>query len=101
MQSEVDFRVQFGQMPGNAVISRAEFAQLLCTTPGSISQLAYRGLLPKTAFPNLRRACWFVRDIREWLDHGASRSAPIKAPDCVAEATKPRRIGRPRFEVAK
>jgi predicted DNA-binding transcriptional regulator AlpA len=70
-QAEVDFRVQFGRMPGNAVISRTELAQLLCTTPGSISQLVYRGMLPKKAFPNVRRACWFVSDIREWLDREA------------------------------
>jgi hypothetical protein len=96
-QNEVDFRVQFGKMPGNAVISRTELAQLLCTTPASISQLVYRGLLPKKAFPNLRRACWFAGDIREWLDREAERLPPTETKgEGAIEATYRRRIGRPR-----
>lgn len=98
---EMDFRVQFGKMPGNAVISRTELAQLLCTTPGSISQLAYRGLLPKRAFPNLRRACWFVSDVRDWLAVQASRAGqnmPVATSADEAGGAERRRIGRPRVQ---
>jgi len=99
-QPEADFRVQFGKMPGDAVISRAELAQLLCTTPGSISQLTYRGLLPKKAFPNLRRACWFVSDLREWLavtqaSHREQEMPKTAAAD-EAGGIERCRIGRPR-----
>lgn len=68
-----DIRVAFATMAPQAVITRDELAELLATTTGAVSQMAYRGELPPTAFPGKRRACWFVRDVRAWLDEAAAK----------------------------
>lgn len=91
-----DFREQFSQMATQAVITRAEFAALLATTEGAITQMTYRGELPQTAFPSKRRACWFVGDVRNWLDcAAASRSTQEQTQ--ANELTSPTRKGRPRL----
>lgn len=98
--SEQDFRVSFAQMDPRAVISRTELAALLCRTPEAVSLLAHRGRLPRTAFPGERKACWFVQDIRSWLDELASDQSASNKPEgstpTVNCADKCRRIGRPR-----
>lgn len=86
----IDFRTRFAAMADQAVINRDELANLLSTTPGAISQMAYRGELPTTAFPGKRRACWFVRDIRHWLNTGSLLRATTKSTQIAP------RIGRPR-----
>ena len=63
-----DFREDFKKMASHAIVSRAELALLLSTSQAAISQMGYRGELPATAFPAKRRACWFVGDIRTWLE---------------------------------
>ena len=97
-QIEQDFRVLFSQMDPLAVINRQEFAALLCRTPQAIGLLAHRGRLPRTAFPGERKACWFVKDVRDWLEATANnRPASAPAEDEVGVAqVRGRRVGRPR-----
>ncbi|MET3135318.1 hypothetical protein AAKU55_005626 [Oxalobacteraceae bacterium GrIS 1.11] len=92
---DADIRQAFGKMAPQAIISRAELAALLSTTEGAVSQMAYRDELPATAFPEKRRACWFVVDIRRWLDEKtANRPPPPATPQ-----SEPSRTGRPRLPV--
>jgi predicted DNA-binding transcriptional regulator AlpA len=72
-KTTLDIRVSIATMAPQALITRDELAQLLATTTGAVSQMAYRGELPPTAFPGKRRACWFVRDVRAWLDEAAAQ----------------------------
>ena len=94
-KSDHDFREAFAHMATEALINRCELAVLLATTPGAVTQMAYRGELPATAFPEKRRACWFVGDIRRWLGEAAARRIPM------ANKQTPRsvfpRVGRPRL----
>jgi len=92
-KTETDFRQAFGRMAPQAIISRSELAALLNTTDGAVSQMAYRGELPITAFPGKRRACWFVADIRRWLDEIAT-ARPVEVPQ-ISPSGLPK-IGRPR-----
>jgi predicted DNA-binding transcriptional regulator AlpA len=92
---EHDFRQTFARMAPQAVISRVELASLLSTSEGAISQMVYRGELPQTAFPGKRRSCWFVADIRAWLD---SLSRPAEKLSTSA-ASLPKK-GRPRLSTA-
>lgn len=93
-----DFRETFAKMAAQAIISRAELASLLSTSMGAISQMAYRGELPATAFPNKRRACWFVGDIRIWLDEFATNRNRLGESAKVEPTFAPKpRIGRPRL----
>jgi predicted DNA-binding transcriptional regulator AlpA len=92
-----DFRQSFKSMAPQAIISRAELATLLSTSSSAISQMAYRGELPKTAFPSKRRACWFVSDIRDWLDKLAnSRLTESQNPTNKI----PAKSGRPRLSTS-
>jgi len=91
---DTDFRLAFARMAPQAVISRSELASLLSTTQGAVSQMAYRGELPATAFPNKRRACWFVSDVRRWLDDLAA-ARPV-LPQTMPKPDE-KRIGRPRL----
>lgn len=93
-QAEQDFRVAFDQMAPGAVIGREELAALLNRTPAAISLLGHRGRLPRKAFPNERKACWFVRDVRNWLDELAN-----SRPAASQEETSERHVGRPRKSV--
>jgi hypothetical protein len=96
--NESDFRATFATMASQAIIDRAELALLLSTSAGAISQMAYRGELPIRAFPHTRRACWFVEDIRRWLDQMALNRSPIFGQQQSQETIRPsRRIGRPRL----
>ena len=92
--SQTDFRVMFARMADQALVTRDELAELLCTTPAALSQMNYRGELPTTAFLEKRKACWFVRDIRLWLERAAvaREQASIQATAAPSE----RRVGRPR-----
>lgn len=93
-----DFRVTFARMADQAIVTRAELAELLATTPGALSQMVYRGELPPTAFPQKRRACWYARDIRAWLDAAAAARttvASLLSPSPTQESEI--RRGRPRF----
>jgi hypothetical protein len=90
-----DFRAVFARMAAEAVINRIELASLLATTPGAVTQMAYRGELPPTAFPDKRRACWFVGDIRRWLAQAAKERE--KATSSVCRESVPVRGGRPRL----
>lgn len=96
--SSRDFRVTFARMADQAIVTRSEVAELLATTPGALSQMAYRGELPATAFPQKRRACWYVRDIRAWLDAAAATrttgSSLITQPPSLDGEV---RQGRPRL----
>jgi hypothetical protein len=90
-----DFREAFARMAPEALINRLELAALLATTPGAVTQMAYRGELPTTAFPEKRRACWFVGDIRRWLGEAAARRLANVDQEPV-ESVSPR-VGRPRL----
>lgn len=90
-----DFRAAFARMAAETVINRIELAALLATSPGAITQMAYRGELPPRAFPAKRRACWFVGDIRRWLTQAAEERAKATSQDVRGPA--PARIGRPRL----
>lgn len=90
-----DFRQAFGQMAPQAIISRVELAVLLSTTEGAVSQMSFRGELPATAFPGKRRACWFVSDIRSWLDRISASRATVAGKSDNMPAV--RKIGRPRL----
>ncbi|MCS6473748.1 hypothetical protein NYD60_16400 [Burkholderia thailandensis] len=90
-----EFRQVFAGMAPQAIINRDELAALLATTVGAVTQMAYRGELPPTAFPAKRRACWFVGDIREWLDDAASRRT--KDGVVAHESVQKPRAGRPRL----
>jgi hypothetical protein len=96
-KNDNEIRQAFARMASQAIINRDELAALLATTAGAITQMTYRGELPPTAFPAKRRACWFVGDIREWLDGAASERQRMQtqAPNASTEA----RIGRPRHSV--
>ena len=97
-----DFRVTFARMADQAIVTRTELAELLATTPGALSQMVYRGELPATAFPHKRRACWYARDIRQWLDAAAEARitvAQAKSSQEYAGSTSPTRRGRPRHSV--
>lgn len=94
-----DFREVFARMAAQAVINRDELAMLLATTAGAITQMSSRGELPKTAFPGKRRACWFVGDVRQWLDGiAAARSFNhASAGSSTISAAERPRTGRPRL----
>lgn len=89
-----DFRVIFAMLPPDALVSRSELAELLCTSPGAISQMIFRKQLPKTAFPGNRRSRWFVQDIRIWLNEQRSPSPP--KPNGISDSNH-KRAGRPRL----
>jgi len=94
-KTDREFRELFAAMAPQALINRDELAALLATTTGAVTQMAYRGELPPTAFPAKRRACWFVGDIRQWLDDAAAgrRKGGVWAREIRQEP----RIGRPRL----
>lgn len=97
-----DFRESFSSMATQAVIDRSELALLLSTSIGAISQMAYRGELPTTAFPGKRRACWFVGDVRRWLDDiSGSRSQKCTSENLSIPTGPEKRIGRPRLSTKK
>ncbi|GGC84740.1 hypothetical protein GCM10011396_35090 [Undibacterium terreum] len=93
-RADIDFRQTFSKLAPQAIVSRSELAILLSTTEGAISQMAYRGELPITAFPSKRRACWFASDIRQWLDSLANNRHRKTTLD---EKSPVKAIGRPRF----
>jgi hypothetical protein len=99
---ERDFRVTFASMDSQAIIGVDELAALLHRSPGAVAVLAHRNRLPPRAFPEERKLCWFVGDIRNWLaaTRGAqlepAGSATLTVPVDSERATAPRRIGRPR-----
>lgn len=93
-----DFREDFAKMAFHAIVSRAELAMLLSTSQGAISQMAYRGELPATAFPAKRRACWFAGDIRTWLEDLAnSRSCREGIQHLNTNSSKTRSIDHNNF----
>jgi len=95
-RSTQDFRVTFARMADHAIVTKAEFAALLSTTIGSLTQMKYRGQLPSKAFPEKRRDCWYAKDIREWFDARVAARLNIQtSPPQMAEAEK-KRTGRPR-----
>lgn len=96
-KTETDFRQAFGRMAPQAITNRNELAELLATSAGAIAQMVYRGELPPTAFLGKRRACWFVADIREWLD--STVAGRQKADVAQPLARSGSRIGRPRHSV--
>jgi hypothetical protein len=97
--TQTDFRVTFGRLAEQAIVTRAELAELLATTPGALSQMAYRGELPATAFPGKRRACWYAKDIRVWLDEVASRRGIPKNITSISAESAVARTGRPRLPI--
>ncbi|WP_431017758.1 helix-turn-helix transcriptional regulator [Burkholderia gladioli] len=97
-KADMNFRQAFARMAPQAIINREELASLLATTAGAVAQMAYRGELPPTAFPGKRRACWFVADIRAWLDDVASKAHLPTTQSNEAEAK--RRVGRPRLPLS-
>lgn len=95
MKKDQDFRTAFALMDPHAIINREELALLLCRSPAAISLMAHRGKLPRRAFPAERKACWFVQDVRNWLDELASNQPATDQDGDMSE----RRVGRPRKSV--
>lgn len=93
---KTDFRITFAQMADQAILRKSEIAALLATSDGAVCQMIFRGELPPTAFPEKRRACWFVRDIRAWLDEKSACRARIINSSFPTDVE--RRVGRPRSE---
>jgi len=101
MRNNESFRVNFARISDLAIVTRTELAELLATTAAAISQMAYRGELPQTAFPHGRRACWFAGDIKAWLNANRRIMAqPTEAP-LLPQPPSEKRIGRPRKVKAK
>lgn len=93
-----DFRVTFARMADQAIINRKELAEILSKSPEAVSQMGYRGELPATAFPGKRSACWFVKDVRVWLDTiAAARTTVATALVQVPSVDLDMRRGRPRL----
>lgn len=93
-----DFRVTFARMADQAIINRKELAEILSKSPEAVSQMGYRGELPPTAFPGKRSACWFVKDIRTWLDAIATTRTTVSAMlSQTSSAELEIRRGRPRL----
>lgn len=85
-----DFRVRFNVMAESALITPAEFAELLGMTRNSFYQRRYKGNLPDPVIAENRCLRWRVGDVRAWL-------AALYATEPIV------RRGRPRnsiFEVA-
>ncbi|WP_321854368.1 helix-turn-helix transcriptional regulator [Paraburkholderia tropica] len=97
-KADMNFRQAFARMAPQAIINREELASLLATTAGAVTQMAYRGELPPTAFPGKRRACWFVADIRAWLDDVAAKPRVSSTQSNDTDAK--RRVGRPRLPLS-
>ena len=95
---QTDFRVAFARMADQAIVTRDELAELLGTTPAGLSQMNYRGELPTTAFPEKRKACWFARDIRAWLDAAAEARTNVSS---ILSAPNTIRRGRPRMPTSE
>jgi len=88
-----DFRVSFALMAPQSIISGEELAILLATSKAAVAQMSYRGELPQKAFPKKRRACWFVRDIRSWLDDQKNCAVtPKSSPESDKKWGRPRKI---------
>jgi predicted DNA-binding transcriptional regulator AlpA len=92
---EHDIRTQFDAMADWAVITKEELACLLATTEGAISQMAFKNELPRTAFPTTRRAAWFVKDIKQWLEQVAASRTTDSSPEKM-KSSRERLLGRPR-----
>lgn len=93
-----DFRVTFARMADQAIINRKELAEILSKSPEAVSQMGYRGELPPTAFPGKRSACWFVKDIRTWLDAiAAARTTVSTMLSQSPSVDLDTRRGRPRL----
>lgn len=77
-----------------AILTKEEFAGLLATTEGALAQMQYLDELPATAFPRKRRAVWFVRDVRAWLEQQATQRDSQTGDTPSTSASGPN--GRPR-----
>ncbi|WP_157139423.1 helix-turn-helix transcriptional regulator [Achromobacter piechaudii] len=90
-----DFRERFGRMAPEAIVNAEEVAQLLATTKGALRQMIHRRELPPTAFPEKRRTCWLVSDIRQWLQRkgGGQRTVDLSPKSSQAKS----KVGRPRM----
>lgn len=93
---EQDFRITFARMADQAIVSKREFAELLATTVGALTQMKYRGQLPQIAFPGKKRDCWYAKDIRQWFEELTAMREQSAASGLFEAATAPKRIGRPR-----
>jgi predicted DNA-binding transcriptional regulator AlpA len=93
MTSEnTDFRERFSVMAPEALITRKELAELLCTSIGAISQMIYKNELPQTAFATKRRTVWQVQVIRSWLNNQSNQVHETE----MSSHNNGRRLGRPR-----
>jgi len=90
-----DFRERFGKMAPEAIVNAEEVAQLLATTKGALRQMIHRRELPPTAFPEKRRTCWLVSDIRQWLQKKGS--GQHTAGPSLNDSQPKSKIGRPRL----
>ncbi|MCA1322886.1 hypothetical protein [Herbaspirillum sp. alder98] len=93
---EQDFRITFARMADHAIVSKREFAELLATTVGALTQMKYRGQLPHIAFPGKKRDCWYAKDIRQWFEGLTAAREQRTLSDLVETSTISKRIGRPR-----
>lgn len=98
-RADQDFRITFARMADHAIVSKREFAELLATTVGALTQMKYRGQLPHIAFPGKKRDCWYAKDIRQWFEELTAVREQSTASDLFGTATAPKRSGRPRKAV--
>ncbi len=81
-----DIRERLQLLDPLAILTKEELAELLATTPAAVGQMQYQKELPVTAFPGKRRACWFVRDVRAWLQVQSAqrdRSQQMQSPQIL------------------
>ncbi|WP_407510318.1 helix-turn-helix transcriptional regulator [Ralstonia sp. GP101] len=93
--AETDFRSAFAHFDPTALITPAEFADLLGISPNALYHRSGLGELPQPAIRKHRCVRWRVSDVREWL----KRLSPKE--DSSAEGQHPRgpRRGRRRHAV--
>ena len=109
-----DFRLLFASLDDEAVITTAEYAKLISTTPESVHTRNHRKELPPVSAISRRRGLlWRVGDVRAWIRGESTTAALIagregKADDTgkyakavglnrnTAKAAVPLRTGRPR-----
>jgi len=63
-----DFRVAFNAMAASALITPAEFAELLVVSENAFYQRRAKGELPQPAIVQNRYLRWRAGDVREWLE---------------------------------
>lgn len=73
-----DFRVKFNAMAASALITPAEFAELLVVSMNAFYLRRWKGELPDPAVTQNRYLRWRVGDVRVWLDALCPTDTPVR-----------------------